>query len=109
MSARRELLGYVSVDSGLLIVGDPYKLDVTVPLPTDEADDPYAALERARQLGQDSWNHTVALSTHKGDGIYPVSREGERIIVALDEWLWDAEDGKGIRPINDLRPVRRTG
>lgn len=104
----RKLIGYVSVDSGMLLLIDPVYLcadrkerEAGYECLPEAAELGDACLDSCRssmaaQIGSGTWGSAVGFRTGMGDGIFPVYREGYRIVIDLDEPHWDLEDGTGL-------------
>lgn len=125
-TAQRKLIGYVSVDSGMLVVVDPghiYEQSMEGlpeeekeeakrdwpspnPLPKQFPDGFDGVGISGKQLGTGTWGSAIAVRTGLGDGIFPVYREPWRIVIDLDENYWDLEDGEGLRREPDASSER---
>lgn len=65
---KKQLIGYVSVDSGTVVIVDPCYLNHLVP---DEIYFTLGLVEQAAQICENDWKIAVVSRT-TGDGIYPV-------------------------------------
>ena len=115
MDTTRVLIGHVSVDSGLLAIVDPCYLTTehsVIPIGKEgeSIDASFLGVDKkGKQFGTGSWGSAIAVGTGVGDGIFPVYRDGDKIVIDLADWKWDGETGRGVEPFGtwqaSLEPV----